>query len=158
MKIIALLILSCTVAACGCPKSGPDSRAEFALERDSVCAELEGCDPEFMASVPVYKVDDVLNSGLCDSEAVGCYCENTSCQTIIVHAKPYQYQDRVCKNAPENPGCWLTVEQTVLHEYTHAAFASVGIDTHDHPPMFNAVLQRAYKRYTTAALEQSASQ
>lgn len=143
---ISLLIALLFAAACGCPQSGSNVKSDFTVERDAACAAVEGCDPEFMASVPVYLVEDVRETNLCESDrAVGCFCENFACQSVLVNAHPVALETAECKANFAAERCLETVSMIMLHEYVHAAYASVGDNTHDHPARFWTTLKAAWK-------------
>lgn len=129
MKTLLLGVLV-MLGACSCPatETGVDSKDLWTAERDAVCAQVPGCDAEFMAQVPVYKESLEHTADVCDG-GWGCFCANPGCAGVIVYTNT---DDRGYRQS-----------DTLLHEYTHAAFYSIDHDTHDHPPEFLAAMKRA---------------
>lgn len=126
----ALLALLLT-AACGCPRTeAPAVSSKYSLEMTAACSAVDGCAPAFMASVRVYEArskDEVEE--LCSNEfAYGCFCERPGCASIVL-LNPSGRANHYDSNA--------------LHEAVHAAWASVGAETHEHGPEFEEALVRA---------------
>jgi hypothetical protein len=119
-------------AACSCPATpgSPDTKADWTAQRDAACAVVEGCDPEYLAQVPVHEVSVETTLDVC--EGWGCFCVQPGCAGVIL------YTDMSSKGHPP----W----SIVLHEYLHAAFYSVDVDTEKHPRVFIDALSDAVAR------------
>jgi hypothetical protein len=129
-----VVTLALLVAACNCPanESGvAASSYKYATERDAACAAVSGCDREFLESLSVYESEDPARD-CAHKDDVGCFCEATGCATIILLS---------C--SPLDKKCQTLQSATAVHEYVHAAYASIGVDTKDHPPAFKETLKLA---------------
>jgi hypothetical protein len=137
--VVAFALL---VAACNCPtnQSGvATSGYKYTAERDVACAALSSCDREFLDSVPVYESEDP-GRDCQDTDDIGCFCEAVGCVTIILPS---------CSAFDEK--CEKLQRATAIHEYVHAAYASIGVDTRDHPASFKETLKLAKQTYAKAA-------
>jgi len=143
--LVAVVVALSALSACGCVQneSGKTSQEHYTTERDAACAAVEGCDAQFVADVPLYESADPVADG-CDEGAVGCFCHNPGCSGSIVIAD----QDQHMKNCAEDDWsneCVYSQQLIAMHEYVHAAYKSIGKDTHNHGPEFDAALIRAFK-------------
>jgi hypothetical protein len=131
MSLVSVTALC--IVACDCPTNDsgiPVQADKYRLERDAACAAVDGCNADFMASVRVYEARTKAEvEDQCSNESAwGCYCERVDCRSIIL-LNPSQLANHYDSNS--------------LHEYVHAAFASQGVETNDHPPVFHEALARA---------------
>lgn len=138
LTIIAALF----AGACGCPVnvSGVDTRSDWTAERDAACAAVEGCEPEFMAQVPVFEDELAEVRDICPDDARGCFCIGDGCPGVIIVANA---DVRIAGCAADTDNCFYTQSEIVMHEYVHASFRSIGRATADHGPNFELALQRA---------------
>lgn len=82
----------------------------------------------------------------CSRAAYGCITTYISGETILLPDRRVW----VCTGEPgsrKGRGCWYTQGELALHEYTHAAYRLLDIDTGDHPDFFKATLKRAYDEW-----------
>lgn len=126
-----LLVAMSLLSACGdCPTASIAVGTKYELERDVACAAVDGCASEFMASVRVFeaRTKNEVEQACSNDDAFGCFCERVDCRSVILL---------------NTGGKTNHYDSNALHEMVHAAWASVGVETHDHPPEFKAALSRA---------------
>lgn len=138
---LSLLVLTLTLGATfltGCLNPGDDLSDEFEAEREVVLTAFVAAGYE----LPTERLRDVTVTAVPDTSVV-CDTPTTSCMRYeLSRANSWIVIDRDylaghCKQ--EASYCYGTPSETLIHEYTHAAFGKLGVNTGEHPTFFTAV-------------------
>jgi hypothetical protein len=143
-----LFLLFVFVAACAPlgENQAEKYQPEMKLIVQSMAVDGHTVDARELGAVEVIElpIDELREH--CKRNAYGCTTSYVSGVTILLpDARAW-----ACTGEPgsrKGHGCWYTQGEIALHEYTHAAYRQLGIDTGDHPDFFYKTLKRAYDEW-----------
>jgi hypothetical protein len=144
-KLFLLLVFAAACAPLG-ENQAAKYRAEMKLIVQSMAIDGHHVDANELGGIDVIELPlDELHEH-CKRNAYGCTTGYVSGVTILLPDR----RAWVCTGEPgtrKGQGCWYTQGEIALHEYTHAAYRQLGIETGDHPDFFKKTFKRAYDEW-----------
>ena len=128
------------LTAC-CPTPDDAQQVDAAAEIHAVRTAYTQvfCKPAPEITATVYTVANAAEQ--CD-EAHGCYC-SAPCDQVFVSKREVFLPSRVCPTGTDNPGCYVSQREALVHELTHSVLEYAGESHMSHGVLFNRIKDAA---------------